>query len=214
MGNETKIEIRSQFIKFVIVIASGVCAYFCPIASKYVLFNIQSEKILAGFDIAFFNTIFSILLALSMHALSKNRMKVRVVIKSSDQESGRLYLNNSMVDEEQMIDVAVNVDVSGKKRLCKKKLIIKCPDSYILQLEKRKNSSFIKEVITSELYELDLDEMLMNSPEQDLSFSREVHFSLLLEEHNQGNKDVIKFEKERSFGFVTIDSVGLELIQK
>lgn len=56
--------------------------------------------------------------------------------------------------------------------------------------------------------------MLMNSPEQNLSFSREVHFSLLLEEHNQGNKDVIKFEKERSFGFITIDSVGLELIQK
>ncbi|MFI3728897.1 hypothetical protein [Vagococcus fluvialis] len=214
MGNETRVEIRSQFIKFVIVIASGVCAYFCPIASKYVLFNIQSEKILAGFDIAFFNTIFSILLALTKHALSKNRMKVRVVIKSSDQESGRLYLNNSMVDEEKMIDVAVNVDVSGKKRLCKKKLIIKCPDSYILQLEKRKNSSFIKEVITSERYELDLDEMLMNSPEQNLSFSREVHFSLLLEEHNQGNKDVIKFEKERSFGFITIDSVGLELIQK
>lgn len=214
MGNETKIEIKSQFIKFIIVIASGVCAYFCPIASKYVLFNIQSEKILAGFDIAFFNTVISIIVAIVKHILSKRRMKVRITIKSSDQESGKLYLNNTVVEEEKMIDVAMNIDVSGKKRLCKKKLIVKCPDTYILQLEKRKNSSFIKEVITSEQYELDLDKMLMNSPEQNLSFSREVHFSLLLEEHNQGNKDVIKFEKERSFGFITIDSVGLELIQK
>lgn len=207
-------EIRGQILKLLIIIASGILAYCIPIASYLNLFNIQSEKILTGFDIAIFNTLLSILVALIKHLLDKNRMNVRISIKSTSQESDTLYLNDEVVDNQEMIDVAVNIDVSGKKRLCKKKLIIKCPDSYVLQLEKRKKSSFIKELKTSEQYELDLDKMLMNSPEKKLSFSREVHFSLLLEDHNKGDIDEIKFEKERTFGFITIESSGLELIQR
>lgn len=120
MGNETKNEIRSQFTKLLIVIVSGVCAYFFPITSKYILFNIQSEKILAGFDIAIFNTVISVIVAIIRHEFSKRRMKVRITIKSSDQESGKLYLNNTVVEEEKMIDVAMNIDVSGKKDHAKK----------------------------------------------------------------------------------------------
>ncbi|NSS90375.1 hypothetical protein HRG38_11740 [Enterococcus faecalis] len=207
-----KDNIKKQLIQLVVVISSGICAYFFPIASKFL--NIQSDKILIGFDIAIFNTCISILLAVIQDFFMKKMMNVTVSVKSGSQESNKLYISNDDVDEEKTIDVVVNIDVSGKKRFCKKNIMIKCPTSYILQLEKRKNVSFIKEITTSEEYEIDLNEMLSKSPEFDISFSREIHFSLLLEEHNRGNKDELRFEREKNWGLISINSNGLKLIQK
>lgn len=207
-----KDSIKKQLIQLTIVILSGIGAYCFPIASKFL--NIQSDRILIGFDIAIFNTIISILTSIIQNFFMKKMMNVTVSVKSSSQESNKLYISNNDVDEEKMIDVVVNIDVDGQKRSCKKNIIIKCPNSYILQLEKRKNVTFIKEVITSEEYEIDLNEMLSKSPEFDIDISREVHFSLLLEEHNKGNKDELKFEKEKKWGLISINSNGLKLIQK
>lgn len=74
----------------------------------------------------------------------KKKMNVTVSVKSGSQESNKLYISNDDVDEEKTIDVVVNIDVSGKKRFCKKNIMIKCPTSYILQLEKKEKCFFYK----------------------------------------------------------------------
>ena len=41
-----KDNIKKQLIQLVVVISSGICAYFFPIASKFL--NIQSDKYITG----------------------------------------------------------------------------------------------------------------------------------------------------------------------
>lgn len=204
--------IKKQLKQLFVVIFSGLCAYFLPLAT--IFFNIKSDKILTGFDIAFFSTITNILLSLLQDCFGKKMMHVAVSVKSESQDSNELYITNCDVDETKVFDVVVNIDVNGKKRSCKKNIIIKCPSSYVLQLEKKKNVTFVTEVKTSEEYEIDLNEMLSKSPDFDISISREVHFSLLLEEHSKGNADELRFEREKKWGLININSSGLKLIQK
>lgn len=203
-----KSDIKKQIEQLVIVIISGVLAYFFPLATKFI--NIKSDTILAGFDIAIFNTLLNVLWLGVQYQLQKKMMKIEMSIKSIEQESSELHLTNESVGE--TIDIVASIIVKGKKRSCKKKLLLKCPDSYILQINKK--YPYITEKKTSEIYEIDLNKMLEKSPEIDLDVTRQVYFSLSLEDYNKGDIDSLKFEKEKNWGWLNIESKKIKLAQK
>lgn len=205
-----KTELKKNVIKLIGVLIAGILAYFFPLATMFI--KIDSEKILTGFDIAIFNTIVSIIFSGIQYLWVHLKMHVNLYIKAEEQESSELYLYKKDADNQEQYDVVLNIVVTGKRRQNKKTLRVRCPELYVLQLSK--HYSFIKEIKTSEEYEIDLENMLGRSTENNISISREVRFTLVLEEHNKGNTDNLIVEKKYWPGFIDVHSKGLKLIQK
>ncbi|MBO0457537.1 hypothetical protein JZO77_12430 [Enterococcus hulanensis] len=201
-----KNDIKEQIEQLLIVIVSGILAYFFPLATKFL--NINSETILAGFDIAFFSTLLNIIWLKIQTQLHKKMMKIEISIKSSEQESNKVYFSN----ETTVVDITVFIEVTGRKLKCKNNLILKCPESYVLQINR--NVSYIEEIETSEIYEIDINKMMEKSSDFDIHLNRKIPFSISLEDHNKGDEDDLKFEKEQVWGRVSIESKKIELIQK
>lgn len=199
-----------QIVQVVIVILSGICAYKIPIATKY--FNINSEKILTGFDIAIFNTILNIIWETIYEFYRNRRMIVEIRFEFENQNSNSLVLYEN--DENKAFGIKMIINISGKKRRYGKKLTLVCPDSFLLQIQKKNNSVFIKEVEASEKYELDINKLVEKSSIDSIQLSREIRFTLSMEEHNKGNIDTIGLIKSNDFGIVSIKSEKMKIIQK
>lgn len=207
-----KNEIFKQIKQLIIVIISGVCSYFIPIAHFFV--NIPETKILTGFDIAIFSFIGNILFSAIDYFYKKNKLMIRISIEAIEQESDKLILYEKDIDKQW--EVKANIKIEGKKRKCPL-ISLKVPDCYLLQVQNNKSSSFVKEISTSEEYEIDLNEILQKSPKDGISITREIKFILLLEEHNKGNNDYLICEKESGWkylGLTNIESKRLQLLQK
>jgi len=203
-------EISKQVKQLIIILGAGICAFFFPIATLFL--NITSDKILIGFDIAIYNALIGIVLAILSHWFKKKRLIIKVSVKSATQEASRLILNQE--DEGRIIDIIVYISVTGTKRHYKKPLYFICPESYVLQRINKKESSYLQEVENSTKYKIDINKMLLKCPNSDIAIVREIKFSLSLEEYNNGNIDYLKVENEKMFGVVRIESKGLELLQK
>ena len=196
-----KNEIFKQIKQLIIVIISGVCSYFIPIAHFFV--NIPDTKILTGFDIAIFSFIGNILFSAIDYFYKKNKLMIRISIEAIEQESDKLILYEKDIDKQW--EVKANIKIEGKKRKCPL-ISLKVPDCYLLQVQNNKSSSFVKEI-----------SILQKSPKEGISITREIKFILLLEEHNKGNNDYLVCEKESGWkylGLTNIESKRLQLLQK
>ncbi|EOS7828499.1 hypothetical protein EWX99_RS10040, partial [Enterococcus hirae] len=126
----------------------------------------------------------------------------------------KLILYDKDIDKQ--LEIKANIKIEGKKRKCPL-ISLKAPDCYLLQVQNNKSSSFVKEISTSEEYEIDINKILQKSPKEGISITREIKFILLLEEHNKGNNDYLVCEKEsgwKCLGMTNIDSKRLQLLQK
>lgn len=207
-----KNEIFKQLKQLSIVIISGICSYFIPVAHCFI--NIPNPKILTGFDIAIFSFIGNILFSAIEYWYKKNKLIIRISIEAIEQESDKLILYDK--DTDKHLEIKANIRIEGKKRRCPL-ITIKVPDCYLLQVQNNKSSSFVKEISASEEYEIDLNQILQKSPKEGISITREIKFILLLEEHNKGNKDFLVCEREsgwKCLGMTNIDSKRLQLLQK
>ncbi|EOS8017563.1 hypothetical protein DW630_RS03025, partial [Enterococcus hirae] len=156
-----KNEIFKQIKQLIIVIISGVCSYFIPIAHFFV--NIPDTKILTGFDIAIFSFIGNSLFSAIDYFYKKNKLMIRISIEAIEQESDKLILYDKDIDKQ--LEIKANIKIEGKKRKCPL-ISLKVPDCYLLQVQNNKSSSFVKEISTSEEYEIDINKILQKSPKE------------------------------------------------
>lgn len=208
-----KSEVKKTLFQLVVLILSGLFAFWLPIATH--CFKIGSEKVLTTIDFGIFNAIFTLLGIFFRWIYTKFLMIVSIHLEAADQETKKLYLSDSDVEKQKQHDVVLHIKITGKKKKFKKLLRVRCPESYLFQLSKS-SYSFVKEIKNSEEYEIDLEKLLSRNSGKEVNLSRDVHFSLLLEEHNAGSKDEIKVENKTNywFGFISFQSDGLKLIQK
>lgn len=207
-----KSDIRKIILQLLIILVSGTLASLLPLSYRIIV--IDSDKILTSFDIAIYSATINIIVIFIEYFINKFKMQVKLYIKSVDQDSNELLLYDSDVENERQYDIVLGIRVTGRKRKNKKPLLIRCPESYICQISKNKSYHFVKETKTSEEYEIDLDTMLERSPDRNLSVSRDIHFSLLLEDHNKNYEDDLVIKENYWWNLVSIKSEGLKLIQK
>lgn len=198
-------KIKTMLLNLFLMILSGFLANNLPI-SIYI-FKINSPKILNSFDIAFYTTLFSILIEI----INKQRMKVKLSLIARQQENQKLIVRPDMVTSN--IEVLIKINITGSTRKPYSKLVTKFPDYFTLQLS-RGHSNFIN--IVENRIEIDLLKLTTTVQQKNVSFEREVEFNISLDSHNVGNSDYIKFDFDRfiSNPLINFDSTGLTIEQK
>lgn len=221
---EYKDELCKLFTQLIVTIGSLIASYFLPISNHF--FKISSKEVLQGIDIAIYSLIISAIIIGISYFWLHLVMKVEISIKEDLQESSNLYFVEDDVDRNdsngKVKAIRLCIEVSGKKRKNSNILKLTCPDSYLLDLVKStehkqdKSYKFIKEVKASEVYEIDLNEMLEKNLDKRVSATRNIDFMLLLEEYHKGNKDEIGVHVERNIlgKLIRIKIQPLIIIQK
>ena len=202
-------KIKTMLLNLFLMILSGFLANNLPI-SIYI-FKINSPKILNSFDIAFYTTLFSILIEIINEIINKQRMKVKLSLIARQQENQKLIVRPDMVTSN--IEVLIKINITGSTRKPYSKLVTKFPDYFTLQLS-RGHSNFIN--IVENRIEMDLLKLTTTVQQKNVSFEREVEFNISLDSHNVGNSDYIKFDFDRfiSNPLINFDSTGLTIEQK